>query len=168
MLGYHRLTTAFGSPAPVDENPSRLGRSARLDRPLRAGRSPLYNAVRPLTQPGDGILIQTPTTTTLTGATVNTGRRCWKTPAGRREGPLYRGFRRTSVRRPSRPSCSSSAPPESYRPRLTEEEPRRMGEICNEYGVMVVGRRDPPRSDPARYKHIVPFPPWAKSLPTTA
>lgn len=49
----------------------------------------------------------------------------------------------------------------------TEEELRRMGEICNEYGVMMV-------ADEIHHDLISPdtstlcMPPWAKSLPTTA
>ncbi len=157
VLGYHRLTDSFRESC-CQWMKTRHDWDVQPDWivPFEQVVPALYNAVWTFTQPGDGILIQTPDYHHFTGATVNTGRKVLENrlvadekghytvdfddfrekakqaklfflcspqnPTGRvwTEEELRRmGTRRatipwistTSVRRPSRPSCSSSAPP---------------------------------------------------------
>ena len=128
----------------------------------------LYNAVWTFTQPGDGILIQTPDYHHFTGATVNTGRKVLENRLVADEKGHYTvdfdDFREKAKQAKLFFLCSPQNPTGRV---WTEEELRRMGEICNEYGVMVV-------ADEIHHDLIQPdtntlcMPPWAKSLPTTA
>lgn len=76
MLGYHRLTDSFRESC-CQWMKTRHDWDVQPDWivPFEQVVPALYNAVWTFTQPGDGILIQTPDYHHFTGATVNTGRK---------------------------------------------------------------------------------------------
>ena len=112
VLGYHRLTDSFRESC-CQWMKTRHDWDVQPDWivPFEQVVPALYNAVWTFTQPGDGILIQTPDYHHFTGATVNTGRKVLENRLVADEKATIPWISTTSVRRPSRPSCSSSAPP---------------------------------------------------------
>lgn len=112
VLGYHRLTDSFRESC-CQWMKTRHDWDVQPDWivPFEQVVPALYNAVWTFTQPGDGILIQTPDYHHFTGATVNTGRKVLENRLVADEKGHYTVDFDDSVRRPSRPSCSSSAPP---------------------------------------------------------
>ena len=76
VLGYHRLTDSFRESC-CQWMKTRHDWDVQPDWivPFEQVVPALYNAVWTFTQPGDGILIQTPDYHHFTGATVNTGRK---------------------------------------------------------------------------------------------
>ena len=109
VLGYHRLTDSFRESC-CQWMKTRHDWDVQPDWivPFEQVVPALYNAVWTFTQPGDGILIQTPDYHHFTGATVNTGRKVLENRLVADEKGHYTvdfdDFR-------EKPSCSSSAPP---------------------------------------------------------
>ena len=140
VLGYHRLTDSFRESC-CQWMKTRHDWDVQPDWivPFEQVVPALYNAVWTFTQPGDGILIQTPDYHHFTGATVNTGRKVLENRLVADEKGHYTvdfdDFREKAKQAKLFFLCSPQNPTGRV---WTEEELRRMGEICNEYGVMVV------------------------------
>jgi len=99
----------------------------------------LYYAVLAFTQPGDGVLIQEPGYPHFKGAVVNTGRTVLSNVLVPDERGRYsldlEDFRAKAKQAKVFFLCSPQNPTGRV---WTEKELRTMGEICREYGVLVV------------------------------
>ena len=157
VLGYHRLTDSFRESC-CQWMKTRHDWDVQPDWivPFEQVVPALYNAVWTFTQPGDGILIQTPDYHHFTGATVNTGRKVLENRLVADEKGHYTvdfdDFREKAKQAKLFFLCSPQNPTGRV---WTEEELRRMGEICNEYGVMVVADEIHHDLIQPGYKHIV-------------
>ena len=157
VLGYHRLTDSFRESC-CQWMKTRHDWDVQPDWivPFEQVVPALYNAVWTFTQPGDGILIQTPDYHHFTGATVNTGRKVLENRlVATRRGHYtvdFDDFREKAKQAKLFFLCSPQNPTGRV---WTEEELRRMGEICNEYGVMVVADEIHHDLIQPGYKHIV-------------
>lgn len=156
VLGYHRLTDSFRESC-CQWMKTRHDWDVQPDWivPFEQVVPALYNAVWTFTQPGDGILIQTPDYHHFTGATVNTGRKVLENRLVADEKGHYTvdfdDFREKAKQAKLFFLCSPQNPTGRV---WTEEELRRMGEICNEYGVMVVADEIHHDLIQPGYKHI--------------
>ena len=156
VLGYHRLTDSFRESC-CQWMKTRHDWDVQPDWivPFEQVVPALYNAVWTFTQPGDGILIQTPDYHHFTGATVNTGRKVLENRLVADEKGHYTvdfDDREKAKQAKLFFLCSPQNPTGRV---WTEEELRRMGEICNEYGVMVVADEIHHDLIQPGYKHIV-------------
>ena len=140
VLGYHRLTDSFRESC-CQWMKTRHDWDVQPDWivPFEQVVPALYNAVWTFTQPGDGILIQTPDYHHFTGATVNTGRKVLENRLVADEKGHYTvdfdDFREKAKQAKLFFLCSPQNPTGRV---WTEEELRRMMELCLKHHVLVV------------------------------
>ena len=139
VLGYHRLTDSFRESCQWMKTRHDWDVQPDWIVPFEQVVPALYNAVWTFTQPGDGILIQTPDYHHFTGATVNTGRKVLENRLVADEKGHYTvdfdDFREKAKQAKLFFLCSPQNPTGRV---WTEEELRRMMELCLQYHVLVV------------------------------
>lgn len=139
VWGYHRLTDSFRE-ACCNWMKTRHNWEIKPEMivPFEQIVPALYCAVWTFTQPGDGILIQTPDYHHFTGATVNTGRKVLENRLVPDEKGHYTidwaDFEAKAKEAKMFFLCSPQNPTGRV---WTREELTRMGDICNKYGVVV-------------------------------
>ena len=157
VLGYHRLTDSFRESC-CSWMKTRHNWEIKPDWivPFEQVVPALYCSVWTFTEPGDGILIQTPDYHHFTGATVNTGRKVLENQLVADEKGHYTIDWADFEDKAKQAKLFFLCSPQNPTGRVwTEDELRRMGEICNKYGVMVVADEIHHDLIQPGYKHTV-------------
>ncbi|MCQ2555342.1 MAG: pyridoxal phosphate-dependent aminotransferase [Clostridia bacterium] len=139
LWGYHRLTDNFRA-ACCDWMKTRHNWEIKPEWivPFEQVVPALYCAVWTFTEPGDGILVQTPDYHHFTGATEKTGRKVIENRLVADEKGHYTVDWADFEEKAKQSKMFFLCSPQNPTGRVwTEEELKRMGDICNKYGVFV-------------------------------
>ena len=98
----------------------------------------LYEAVRALTEPGDGVIIQPPVYFPFRAAVVNTGRTLVENPLRTENGRYVMDFDDLAEKAKRAKAIIVCSPHNPVGRVWSEEELRRLGDICCENGVTVI------------------------------
>ncbi len=156
VLGYHRITDSFrASCCQWMEQRHNWKIRPEWIVPIEQVVPSLYVAIWAYTEPGDGIIVQTPAYHHFLGATKNTGRKVLENRLVNADGRYevdFDDFREKAKEAKLFFLCSPQNPTGRV---FTREELTRMGEICLENGVLVVADEIHHDLIQRAYRHIV-------------
>ncbi|NCB63110.1 MAG: pyridoxal phosphate-dependent aminotransferase [Clostridia bacterium] len=156
VLGYHRLTDDFRA-ACCGWMKERHGWEVQPDWliPLEQVVPALYNCLWAYTEPGDGIIVQTPAYHHFIGATEHTGRKVLENQLLNKDGRYEIDFDDLAEKAKHAKAMFLCSPQNPTGRVFTREELQRIGDICLENNVLVISDEIHHDLVQKEYRHIV-------------
>lgn len=156
VLGYHRITDDFRA-ACCGWMKERHGWEVRPEWliPIEQVVPALYACMWAYTQPGDGVIVQTPAYHHFIGATEHTGRKVLENRLVEREGRYEIDFEDLAEKAKQAKALFLCSPQNPTGRVFTREELTRIGDICLEHDVLVISDEIHHDLIQPGYQHIV-------------
>lgn len=156
VLGYHRLTDDFRA-ACCNWMKERHNWTVQPDWliPLEQVVPALYNCLWAYTEPGDGVIVQTPAYHHFIGATEHTGRKVLENPLVNKDGHYEIDFEDLAAKAKLAKVMFLCSPQNPTGRVFTREELMRIGDICLENNVLIVSDEIHHDLVQKGHKHIV-------------
>ena len=156
VLGYHRITDDFRA-ACCGWMKERHGWEVQPDWliPLEQVVPALYNCLWAYTEPGDGVIVQTPAYHHFIGATEHTGRKVLENRLINCDGRYEIDFEDLAEKAKQAKAMFLCSPQNPTGRVFTREELQRIGDICLENNVLVISDEIHHDLIQKGYKHIV-------------